>query len=83
MFFVLAESKSSAIFDMGVAIYRIRILSVHFVYVLYPAILWWRLINIGKITDHPESQTKLAFGAWLAPFLVVNFLVCYSALSKR
>lgn len=82
MFFVLAESKSSAIFDMGVAIYRIRILSVHFVYVLYSAILWWRLINIGKITDHPESQTKLAFGAWLAPFLVVNFLVCYSALSK-
>ena len=67
----------------GVLIFRIRVVFVHLVYLLYAVLLWLKLVELGETTGHKRIGLLVSMIVWIVVFVVFHLLIAYSGLSGR
>ena len=55
--------------------HNIRISIVHAAYICYPAILWWRLFDIGTDTGHSPSTMHIVCSIWSILYVIFQLVL--------
>ncbi|XP_065647915.1 uncharacterized protein LOC105844167 isoform X2 [Hydra vulgaris] len=64
-------------------IFTLRNIFVHFIFILYCSLLWWKLIEIGLISNYKSLNLIIICVVWSCAFLTINFVSGYLANKER
>jgi len=69
--------------SIGVLSFKIRVVFVHFLYLLYSVLLWLKLVALGEATGHERIELLVSMIAWIVAFVLCHSVIAYSALCRR
>lgn len=67
----------------GNSFFKLRIVIVHVIYIIYSTLLWLKLVEIGEKTGHPKNETQIALILWTVCFVGCHGVIAYSGFSER
>ena len=64
-------------------LFKIRIISVHILYLVYSVFLWLKLIDLGVATGHQKINIIIAMRVWMVAFVMCLFVTAVFGLRGR